>query len=215
MSNVLPNSLQQYLSPPGKLLAGVAIDRMSASKDPYHDWTHTQRMLQDFEFLLKEEPNLKKTISPEVVILSICWHDTWKAGRIGKNSLQLLYHQLMDGLGSALLFRNVSQGSELNEDVRNQVFYAIRKHAQFQLLPTKTKEAHILRDLDDLELLSHERWSRGKHIFALASGWRSQLFRRELLKQKLSTDWAVKQKLRRLPRFLETLNQHIQEITHR
>lgn len=197
------------------LLAELAIERMKTSKDPYHDLTHAQRMLQDFEFLLKEDHNLKKSINPEVVILSICWHDTWKAGRIGKNVIQLIYHQLMDGLGSSLLFRYASQGSDLNEIVRKQVFYAIRKHAQFQLFPTITKEADILRDLDDLELLSHDRWSRGKHIFALAAGWRSQLFRREVLRQKLSTDWAVHQKERRLPLFLATLNEHIREVTRR
>lgn len=212
MSTSLPNQLVQYLSAPGELLANLGMERMRLSKDPYHDWTHSERMLQDFAFLLKEQPELEQKISPEVVILSICWHDTWKAQRLASNSLQLLYHQFMDGMGSAQLFLRESAGKGLDESVRAAVFYAIRKHAQFQLFPTRTFEAKILRDLDDLELVSHARWSRGKHIFALAAAWRSQLFRHEVLKQKLSTEWAVKQKQQRLPSFIKLLNEHIQSL---
>jgi len=213
MNSAIPTSLEKYLSPQGKILADQALERMKVSKDPYHDWTHAQRMLQDFEYLLKEEPSLKEKITPEVVILSICWHDTWKAGRLGTNTVQLLYHQFMDGLGSAFIFKDAAAKSELSSPIADQVFYAIRKHAQFQFFPIRTLEANILRDLDDLELVSHDRWSRGKHIFALAARWRSQLFRREVLRQKLSTEWAVKQKQERLKTFIETLNEHIRSLT--
>lgn len=212
MNSVIPSSLFQYLSPPGKSLAERAIERMKSSKDPYHDWTHPERMLKDFEFLLKEEPALKVLINPEVVILSICWHDTWKAGRLAQNLIQFTYHQLLDGYGSAVLFREHSQKTDLNQHVRDQVFYAIRKHAQFQLFSVKTKEAEILRDLDDLELLSDERWHRGKHIFALAARWRAQVFRKALPLQQLSTSWAAAQKKRRLPSFLKILDEHLREL---
>lgn len=38
-----------------------------------------------------------------------------------------------------------------------KIGYAIRKHSQFQFFPLKTIEAKILRDIDDLDIISAKR----------------------------------------------------------
>lgn len=203
---------RSYLSDAELKLCQQALDIMEHSHDPYHDIGHVERMLQDFSYLLRRSAKLAQVLSPNVVVLSVCWHDSWKAGRVGKNTLQLFFHQLWDGMGSAVLFEKAAKEIGLEKPLRQQVYYAIRKHAQFQFLPVMTLEAKVLRDLDDLELLSHERWEKGKHIFALAARWRAKIFRHELLTHKLYTDWGVEQQRLRRPPFLEVLNQHIQDL---
>lgn len=179
---------------------------MEVSKDPYHDRTHAERMLHDFSFLLKTEEAVAQALNPEVVILSICWHDTWKAGRVGQSSLDLLIHQFWDGLGSLRIFERAAKAADLDPELRKQVSYAIRKHAHFQFLPIRTLEAKVLRDLDDLDLWSEERLERGKGIFAFAAEWRVKIFRRTIIQQKLTTDWAIREREKRSQKFLDFLD---------
>ncbi len=197
------DSLRQYLSDPVLQLSTRGLEVMSKSKDPYHDVTHAERMLQDFSFMLKKDEHLLSMINPEVVVLSICWHDSWKAGRLARNNLELLYHQFWDGLGSVRIFERAAKTAHLKAELRSEVSYSIRKHAHFQFLPIRTLEAKILRDLDDLDLWSQERISRGKGIFAFASAWRVKIFRRTILNQKLNTDWAYAEREKRSLSFLE------------
>lgn len=209
MHNTALQPLQQYLSVKSKQLCDQAFELMAVSKDPYHDQTHVDRMLKDFSFLLQTEKSVAVKLNPEVVILSICWHDSWKAGRVGKSTLQLLFHQLWDGLGSKSLFDKAAQKVKLDEQLRRDVGYAIRKHAHFQFLPITTLEAKILRDLDDLDLWSEERFERGKGIFAFASEWRVKIFRRTIIQQKLTTDWAIREREKRSRQFLDVLDRFL------
>lgn len=199
----LPPELLPYLSATGQQLAQRGLAIMATSHDPYHDHTHAGRMLQDFAFMLRTEPAVKQRLDPEVVVLSICWHDTWKAGRVGRSIWQLLLHQFWDGMGSMALFDRAARQHQYPRHLRQQIRYAIRKHAQFQVLPLWTLEAVVLRDLDDLDLWSIERLERGKGIFAFTARWRVRLFRRSLIQSKMSTEWAMRLHGQRAQPFLD------------
>jgi|GEM_PF-1105617 len=173
-----------------------ALQQMQISQDPYHDLTHIERMLADLESFLTTSPEAKQ-INPEVLVLSISWHDTWKSGRLAKNAVELLHHQWLDGLGSAALFDQASHQIKLPKELKEQVSYAIRKHAQFQFLPVATEDAHLLRDLDDLDLWSIERLRRGESLYPFAAAWRIKLFKHTIEKQFLHTAWARQQKQKR------------------
>ena len=58
-----------------------------------------------------------------------------------------------------------------------QVSYSIRKHSRFQVLPIKTPEARILKDLDNLEEWSLERLRLLKKKFLISDQTNLKLLR--------------------------------------
>jgi hypothetical protein len=128
---------------------------MKVSLDPLHDDAHIGRLLKNLSLFLKAYPN-HHLINFETLLLAICWHDAWKAQRVTLNPLKLIYYQLYEGIGSMILFSKGSVGI-LSSDQIADVNYAIRKHAQFQLVPLSTFEAKILKDIDDLDVLNVQR----------------------------------------------------------
>lgn len=127
------------------------------------------------------------------------WHDVWKSQRLAKNSLVLLHHQWMDGLGSVQLFKEAAKVAKLSSELTAQVSYAIRKHAQFQFTPVKTLEAQVLRDLDNLDLFSPERLKLGKDFFVFGSKMKTKFFLSVLDRQRFHTQWAEKLRHERHP----------------
>jgi hypothetical protein len=204
------DQFRPFLSPSGLRLAQAALQRMAESKDPYHDLHHIGRMLKDLRGLSKAKiENLE--VHPEIMVLSILWHDTWKAQRIANNVLDLIHHQLMDGLGSAALFATESKLAGLTDQIRQAVTYSIRKHAQFQFRPVVGLEAQLLRDLDDLDLLSIERLEKGKIQYPFSSPWRLKIFRKAMEYKQFHTDWAKEEQTKRQHIFFEKLNHLIQQ----
>lgn len=189
MAVTLSKQLRHLISPENWSLVQRAHQMMEQSKDPYHDHTHVARMVADFEHFW-EKSELSKKVNPEAVLLSISWHDAWKSQRLAKNSLELLYHQWMDGLGSVQLFEQAAKSAKISADLTRQVSYAIRKHAQFQFAPVKTIEAQVLRDLDNLDLFSTERFQRGKELFIFGSKMKTKFFLSMLDRQQFHTPWA-------------------------
>jgi hypothetical protein len=212
MSTSSINTLYTHLSEQSRKLIHFAEQYMKRSKDPYHDVTHIERMLQDLQQFLQEHKNSEKTLNLESVILSIYWHDVWKSHRVARNALEVLHHQILDGVGSAELFERAAKAAKISKDLIDQTAYSIRKHATFQFLPLRTEESKLLKDLDDLELLSVERFEKGKHLYILAAPWRLKIFKRNLQQQKLFLPWTNQQKEQRTPPFIELLDKL---LTHR
>jgi len=131
---------------------------MQGSVDPLHDDKHVYRMLDDLNCLIPTVPiHLRARIDYAVLLTCLCWHDVWKARRNPKNLPYFLFRQWWDGIGSALEFRRFCKCKALDKRFIKSVIYGIRKHATFQILPTFTLEAKILRDLDNLEVWNLDR----------------------------------------------------------
>src|SRR3989344_7636142 len=129
-------------------LCKTALNLMKQGIDPIHNERHIESLISNLNFLLKKSENLKQKIDFQVLLLSICWHDVWISKRIPKNLIHLTFHQIVEGLGSALIFKKYALKAKLNKKLLRSVYYAIRKHSSFQVIPPFTLEAKILIDLD-------------------------------------------------------------------
>lgn len=125
---------------------------MRRSVDPIHDERHIFRILHDLNRFFRENAQIDRSkIDLETLLLSICWHDVWKSRRFPTNPASLLLDQILEGLGSARVFTTRAKEVRLETGLVRSVVYSIRKHSRFQILPIKTLEAKILKDLDNLE----------------------------------------------------------------
>lgn len=129
---------------------------MAQSPDPLHDHHHLGRLLKHLQSFLKKHPHYQPKIDFAVLLPALCWHDVWKAQRQTLNPLKLIYYQIYEGWGSWKIF-HYQHRQHLPAITLAQITYAIRKHSQFQFFSLKTLEAKILRDLDDLDILSAKR----------------------------------------------------------
>ena len=131
---------------------------MSKSIDPLHSQNHIYRILDDLQRFKLEDDEVKwSTVNFEVLLLAICWHDTWKSFKFPHSKKAMLYHNFVDGLGSMRLFSKRVKRLNLEKKIINKAKYAIRKHSSFQILPKRTLESKILRYLDQLEEWSVDR----------------------------------------------------------
>lgn len=165
MKNI--NKFKNLVTPESRKFCMKALDLMGKSDDPMHDIHHVSSMLNNLSVWLKSQEGMRirPYINFDILILSICWHDTWKASKKSPNLLNIIYYQLYEGIGSSKLFKKYAH--DLDDEVIDKVSYAIRKHSQFQILPRKTLESKILRDLDLIEMWDHERLKRSKEKFFL------------------------------------------------
>jgi hypothetical protein len=134
---------------------------MARSVDPLHDLRHVERMvgLMDKNMSgIRKQAQGEEPVNFEVMLLAIYWHDTWKAERDPKNIYSMAYGQLMEGVLCARKFRKYARKVGLDKDLIKNTAYVIRKHSQLQVLPTRTVEARILKDLDKLEKWNYERF---------------------------------------------------------
>jgi len=139
-------------------LCKEAIQTMKKSRDLLHKDNHIFRLLDSLDKLLEKDQKLDKSqIDIEVLLLSICWHDAWRAKRVPRNYFLMFFDDLFEGIGSMFMFAKSAKEANLSKNLANQVKYAIRKHSRFQILPIKTTEAKILSDVDYLDLFSMER----------------------------------------------------------
>lgn len=127
---------------------------MSLSRDPIHDHHHLGRLLKYLTTFLKHH---QRRIDFQVLLPAICWHDVWKGQRHTLNPLKLIYYQIYEGLGSQRIFQAANYRLFNDRRLLKQIGYAIRKHSQVQLFPLTKLEAKILKDLDDLDVLSAPR----------------------------------------------------------
>jgi hypothetical protein len=153
---------------------------MQRSRDKLHDNSHVIRMTQFLAKFLNKHPKMLKRKDLETVILSIFWHDSWKALKHKGNPLILFVNDLYEGIGSAYLFKKNALKEKLNKKTIDRVVYAIRKHSNINFLPTRTLEAQILQDLDEIEFWNFRRISKknsGLEKITIFKFFRRQFYR--------------------------------------
>lgn len=148
-------------------LCNEALRRMLNTLDVSHDLTHVERILSDLDAFLANEKTVNSAkINYEILLLSICWHDTWKATRFPSNLRTMLFDQYWDGPGSMLLFAQEAKKAKISPALIGEVKYIIREHGRLHLLPPQCLEAKIFYDLDALEGWSLRRIEilKGKYL---------------------------------------------------
>ncbi|MEK7171170.1 MAG: hypothetical protein AAB774_02600 [Patescibacteria group bacterium] len=130
--------------------------RMARTRDPLHDDQHIYRILSNLERFLEKNKDLEINFS--VLLLAICWHDSWKATRFPTKPSTLVIDQYWDGYGSARIFKQVANQAGLNPKITRAATYAIREHGRLKFLKTKILEAKILQDIDSLDEWSLDRF---------------------------------------------------------
>ncbi len=129
----------------------VGIKEMKSCENQHHDVSHVYRIFDELDHLLKINPKLLNKINFQVLLPAICWHDIWISKQQANSFLKLLWHQLLEGRGSAKIWSLYAKET-ISPSLVIQISYCIRKHSSVQLLPTFSLEAKILADLDKLEL---------------------------------------------------------------
>ncbi len=137
------------LSPKARVFCKLGLQRMAKSIDPLHNHMHVVCLLHNLGELLKREKNLGN-INFDVLLISIIWHDIWRARHFYRNPATLLWQNLYEGVGSSLIAKKEMTKAGLPDNTIKKVAYAIRKHAEFQILKRKTTESKLLADVDEL-----------------------------------------------------------------
>ncbi len=145
--------------------AGIEIMRRSIN--PLHDERHIFGILSNLDTFLETGEVEKSKINFEVLLLAICWHDVWRAKRFPLSLFVYLFDHVMEGTGSMGMFSQVSEVFGLDEETIKKTSYTIRKHSGFQILPLKSLEGRILKDLDSLEEWSLDRIKPMKEHYML------------------------------------------------
>jgi hypothetical protein len=166
---------------------------LKRSKDALHGQDHVSRMIKMLSEILSKHPTLRKKIDLETIILSIFWHDAWKAFRRPTNALNFLTDNYYEGYGSATLFRKYALKMRLKKSLLSGVTYAIKKHPNSFFLP-KTIEGKILQDLDEVELWNFKRIISKDNIFNSGKFFRflQRLYYKIRAKRRLHTRYLDK-----------------------
>lgn len=136
--------------------AGIEIMRKSIN--PLYNEKHVFSIISNLDTFLQQEKIDKAKINFDVLLLSICWHDVWRTRRfLSLSMLSFLFDHTEEGTGSMGMFSSVANTFGLDKETIREAKYAIRKHSGFQILPIKSLEGKILKDLDGLEEWSLDR----------------------------------------------------------
>jgi len=184
---------------------------MSESKDILHNKGHISRMIGDWNVL---STKIDEKIDCDVVMLAICWHDTWLATVNLPGILGTLFEYVYEGIGSMLMFNKAARRVGLDEKTRKAVAYAIKNHPGLPTSKHKIIEAKILWDVDNLETWSWERLvgmyeenKSNKKMIAMAKTY-FEVVMKKRVSDRLYFDWSKKEFDKRKKVFLEKIRQY-------
>ena len=143
------------------------ISYLQNTKDKHHDETHIYRMLRNYSQLKHLEEALgNNPPNDPIVLISICWHDAWKATRaFSPNMFIFTYNTFYEGIGAKNLFLKEAENFKIKQNQKKHVSRIIKGHVRLDLpFPSKIRnvlfktsiESMILRDLDALDSYSTE-----------------------------------------------------------
>jgi hypothetical protein len=115
-------------------LEGLTI--MKNSPDPVHDIRHVENIFGHLDKIVRRSKF--KKINFDILMLSVCWHDCWKASKDHGGWLSLFYRQAVEGVAAAKKFNRNAKKYNLPQNTLKGVFYSIRKHSQINFLPINT-----------------------------------------------------------------------------
>jgi hypothetical protein len=146
------------LSPEVFFLCEQGIEIMRNAADLSHSHYHIERILNDLDALYTNEASIQNTqIDFEALLPAICWHDTWRSQIVTSNLLSGTYVLFKDGYGSSKLFAKEAEKTGIDAVLIKKITHIINKHSWFQKRGIKHIEAHVLKDIDELELFSITR----------------------------------------------------------
>jgi hypothetical protein len=184
---------------------------MSKSKDILHDKGHVKRMINDWNVLLGK---IDEEVNCEVVVLAICWHDTWLATVNLPGVLGTMIEYVYEGIGSMLMFNRAAKRVDLDQKTRRAVAYTIKNHPGLPTSRHKTIEAKILWDIDNLETWSWERLvgmyeenKSNKKMIAMAKTY-FEVVMKKRTSDRLYFEWSRKEFDMRKETFLEKIRQY-------
>lgn len=213
------------LQPGVREACNYGLDYMSHATDLMHNQHHPQRILDDLHRMRTEcsEINWPK-VDFNVLLLSICWHDTWVSRFDLKNKRKGAFGRLYEGIGSMRILNRKSKQLMLDPKVIKKVKYAIRKHSYLQFMPRLTIESKILHDLDKLEEWSIKRLYLGMgSVQSLLSFTPNTIhlykfyFEHVMLKKNFGNytyDWSKKQFVIRKKLFLKEVSRIFSELAN-
>lgn len=132
------------------------LTRMENSKDPLHDINHVNRLIDNLNSFLKEEKKAREKADLEVLLTTICWHDSWLANRKLKSVFSFVFRSLNDGL-STFSFIKGAVTARLKIKLIIKAAFCILVHPNFSPVPEFTLESKIFIDIDSLDEWSLER----------------------------------------------------------
>ncbi len=144
-------------------LAGLK--KMDSGNDAAHNSEHIARILLMLDRFLAENAEMIGQIEMKVIVPAACWHDCWRAQRPQYNLFDLLINEFWDGKGSADLFLHEAKRRNINMKLAQEIAYVIEKHSSFQIFPSKTPEARLFFDLDEIDKYSVQRLEDLKKMY--------------------------------------------------
>ncbi|EKE13274.1 MAG: hypothetical protein ACD_13C00047G0001 [uncultured bacterium] len=212
------------ISPASLSACEYALRNMHRSLDPLHNHLHIYSMLESLHSFINADPNIKSQIDFDVLLVAICWHDVWKSGKNPRHKRAIIFHNLAEGLAAMRLFSRYAKIHPLPKVQVKKINYAIRKHSAVQILPKRTLEARILKDLDALEMWSFSRIANAvKHnggvknipykLFLLFS-WYFSFWQLRRTTNNYYLDWSKNEFLIRRRQFLIQLSAFLDQLIH-
>jgi len=147
-------------------LCNEGMEIMKLGTDKMHDAAHIYRVLDILDkFLHAEKEKIIHSINFNVLMVSICWHDTWRALRKPQTKVSVLLDEIWDGMGSVGLIKEKIKHLHVSLEEKREMIRCIRHHGTFNIARSRSVESKILKDLDLLEVWSFERFEALKQEY--------------------------------------------------
>ena len=145
------------LSPLTKTFCEEGIERMRSSIDPAHNVGHSERIIADLDKFVEENKELE--VDFETLLISLSWHDVWRATNFKPNLIDLLISNYREGTNAAKLVTMEMEKEGFGQNLTDKVKYCVERHPGPHPSETKreTIESRILHDLDQMD-----SWSGGR-----------------------------------------------------
>ncbi len=195
------------IDPKVKTFCQRVIELMQGSVDPVHNVGHLERMFADLDRFISENKGLK--IDFGTLLISISWHDIWRAINFKPDLIGALRSHFTEGRNAAKYAAEEMTKAGFDQALIDSVRYCVDKHPDPQFSKRETVESQILHDLDHLDSWSEERLheikgyleesSKGKYILPLLRRVKGTILSKA--NYKYYFDSSQRERDRRFPKF--------------
>ncbi len=186
---------------------------MQGSVDPAHNTGHLERMFADLDKFITENNDLK--IDFDTLLISISWHDIWRATNFKPSLIGALRSHFTEGRNAARYTAEEMSKADFDQTLINHVRYCVGRHPDSQIAKRETIESQILHDLDHMDSWSGERLreikeyltdsSKGKYILPLLGRVKGTILSKA--NHKYYFESSQRERERRLPDFTKQVNE--------
>ena len=185
------------------------VERMRSSVDPAHNVGHLERMFTGLSRFVDENKDLE--IDFETLLISISWHDIWRATNFQPNLVGALRSHFTEGRNAAKSTAEEMAKAGFEQNLIDRVRYCVGKHPDPQFAKRESLESQILHDLDHMDSWSEERLqeikgylsdsSKGKYVLPLLKRVKGTILSKA--NHKYYFDSSQRERDRRFPKFTE------------